>query len=267
MRSDRLPSGARGKGMRAFLGTGGIGADKPSERPPTGCAAVARSRAERYARKRRVPYVLWPLLVAVILIGLIFERRPRPTIPWGGWRHIGGDDTRASAARDAKDAGQADDIFANLGDIGGAVDGDPRPGYRPPSSFLARDVAQVVAFLIRNRGKLDNDVVRMKWDILDAASLPLAIYLRDIEASGSWNELDAETLAVPPDLCTLPSEGTPRSLRHRKLLFLLPEWIARGEALLSGAGSDGSDDDPRLDDPDPNGPDGPDGDDDKPPVP
>lgn len=267
MRSDRPQSGARWKDLRAFPGARGIGADKPSERSPTGCAAVARSRAERYARKRRVPRPLWPLVAAVILIALIFERRPRPTIPWGGWHHIGGDDTRAPAAHEAEDAGQPDDVSARPGDVGGAVDGDPKPGYRPPPSFLARDVTQIVAFLIRNRGKLDNDAVRMKWDILDAASLPLAVYLREIEAGGTWGDLEKETLAVPPDLCTLPSEGTPRSLRHRKLLFLLPEWIARGEALLSGAGTDGSGDEPRPDDPDPNGPDGPDGDDDKPPVP
>jgi hypothetical protein len=118
-------------------------------------------------------------------------------------------------------------------------DGEGGPQYRPSPDFLARDVAQVVAFLIRNRGRLDTETVRAKWVFLDRASLPLAIFLREIEANGTWDELKNEIKTTPATGLRGPRTEMPKSLWHRKILAILPDWTKRGDDLLRGAGTEG----------------------------
>jgi hypothetical protein len=108
----------------------------------------------------------------------------------------------------------------------------PQPRYRPPEDFLAKDATQVVAFLVRNRGHVDNDVTAAKWGLLDGYSLPLAIYLREIEATGAWEDLEKEIRTAPSLAPAVPN--MPRSVRHRKILARLPEWEKRGEGILKG---------------------------------
>jgi hypothetical protein len=93
----------------------------------------------------------------------------------------------------------------------------------------------------------------MKWKLLDRASLPLAIFLREIESYGAWDDLEAEILATGFDVRTAPGMGLPRSVRHRKILRLLPEWTRRGEDILSPepAGDDSPAETPTIDDDDP----------------
>lgn len=55
--------------------------------------------------------------------------------------------------------------------------------HAPPANVQAKHSAQMIAFLIRNRGRLDNDVVLKKWKHLDRTSMRLAIYPRDSEAN------------------------------------------------------------------------------------
>jgi hypothetical protein len=173
--------------------------------------------------------VFLPFISIAILIGVLFERRPvmlltrtwkRPapekdqiSLPmmggdWDGWRP---DETVVDESGD--DA--------------------PQPRYRPPGTFLAKDVAQITAFLIRNRGRIDTQAVRTKWDILDRFSLPLAVHLREIEATGAWDDLEKEIRTARPPALAAPY--MPHSVRHRKILALLPEWEKRGEDILSGS--------------------------------
>jgi hypothetical protein len=112
-------------------------------------------------------------------------------------------------------------------------DGAPQPRYRPPEDFLAKDVAQVIAFLIRNRGRIDTQAVRAKWDMLDRFSLPLAVHLREIEATGAWDGLEKEIRTARPPALAAPY--MPHSVRHRKILALLSEWEKHGEDILSGS--------------------------------
>ncbi|KRB16387.1 hypothetical protein ASD99_08450 [Mesorhizobium sp. Root695] len=91
----------------------------------------------------------------------------------------------------------------------------------------------MVAFLIRNRGRLDNEAVRAKWDIIDRISLPLAVYLREIEATAAWDDLEKEISAAPPGSPAVSPAEIPKSQHHRKILRLLPEWSRRGEEFLS----------------------------------
>ncbi|CAM5368088.1 hypothetical protein ATER59S_01525 [Aquamicrobium terrae] len=149
------------------------------------------------------------------------------------------------------------DPFPGPDDAGGTAGGIPEPRHRPPADFLATDkeIAQIIAFLIRNRGRIDNDAVRAKWDTLDRASLPLAVYLREIEAMAAWGDLEEEIATVPPGMLASSRSGLPMSIRHRKIIRLLPEWTRRGEDLLTGGvAADAS----PHDAPTPDGDDGPD---------
>lgn len=218
------------------------------------CRDVARNRAARYARRRRIPPLLRPLIAAAFLIGLVFERRPLLTFSRTEGKTAPDGGRMPSASIQEEDRGT--DPLPDPDDAGGAVEGTPEPRYRPPADFLTtdKDVAQVVAFLIRNRGRIDTDAVRAKWKILDRASLPLAVHLRDMEANAAWDDLEREIAATPTGTPATSRSGLPKSIRHRKLLRLMQEWTQRGEDLLSGVSAV---DDLPDDVPTPDGDDGP----------
>jgi len=231
------------------------------------CADVAENRARRYAKRHRISKPFWPLLATVILMGLVLERW-RILLSLRSGKGVAGDGNimprRVSSM--TLENKQCDPVAQPLTrDTSRTIDDDPQPKYRPPAYFLARDVAQMIAFLMRNRGRQDNSVVQAKWKVVDDFSLPLAIYLREIEASAAWRKLVAEMSAVILAPTVRLPDGMPRSLRHQQIMALLPEWQRRGEALLSiidGSGGGG--------DPTPNAvPDEGDapGDDDNPPAP
>lgn len=228
MRNDRLPD------ARDFAAAEGTSVDVTVKRPQLSCVDVARSRAARYTRQHRIARMLWPLIGAIIFVTLIFDRNLRPIFKRNVFRvfcrhsltpsvppPLAGKDIRARTSID----NDADDDSAN-GE-------EPKAQYRPPASFLVPDVVDVTMSLIRNKGRIDTEPVRMRWRILDQMALPLAVYLRDIEERNAWRQLDAETLAVPEMSCARPMHGRSSSLRYRKVLTLLPVWTARGEALMS----------------------------------
>lgn len=207
---------------------------RPDRKRPD-CRDVARNRAARYARRHRIAKPLWPIISAFVLIGLIFERRPSPAL--FRTEEKTASDGVAGARAAMPEPGKYRDIdrvpAARM--TGGAARGNPKLQYRPPADFLAtrKEIIQIVAFLIRNRGRLDTDPVRMKWEILDRASLPLAVFMREIEAASAWDDLEEEIAATHFNVPHAPGMGLPKSIRHRKLLLLIPEWTRRGEELLS----------------------------------
>ncbi|TIS53791.1 MAG: hypothetical protein E5W91_29495 [Mesorhizobium sp.] len=203
---------------------------KPADPGRPRCADVARNRAARYARKRRIPISIWPLISAAILVGLIFERRSLPILSRAaGWSTGTGGDKDVDAPTPEPAATQDDGMVVDAADTG-----EPEPQYLPPAQFLAKDVAQLVAFLVRNRGRLDNETVRAKWKIVDRISLPLAVYLREVEAHAAWDDLEREISAAPFGAPTVFEIEMPKSLRYRKILRLMPEWCRRGVSLISG---------------------------------
>lgn len=219
---DRRVSHAALRAARALV--------KPADQKRLGCGDVARMRAARYAKRHRIAKPLWPLMAAFILVGLIFERRTVPVFSWG--RTPIGDDEGATPMPGPSGEQGVDGLL----DPAATVDtthGDPEPRYRPPARFLARDISQVVAFLIRNRGRLDTPVVRAKWDHVDRLSLPLAIYLREIEAMDAWADLEKEISVAPFGAPAVSGMDIPKSVRHRKVLRLLPEWSRRGMEIMS----------------------------------
>ncbi|KQZ93821.1 hypothetical protein ASD64_02580 [Mesorhizobium sp. Root157] len=199
-----------------------------------GCGDVAWNRAARYARHRRIRRSLWPLIAATFLIILIFERRPFPAFSWteGEVAPDGGGMPLASMPDEDVEI----DRLPDPEDAGDTAGGIREPSYQPPAEFLAtgKEAAQIVAFLIRNRGRLDNEAVRAKWAILDRFSLPLAIFLREIEATAGWDDLEKEISAAPFGTPDVSGMDIPSSMRHRKILRLAPEWAKRGEDLMTG---------------------------------
>jgi hypothetical protein len=206
---------------------------KPAQQKRLGCGDVARKRAARYARRQRIAKPLWALIAVIILVGMIFERRPLPVLSWARRRPLGDDE--GAPPMSGSDGVQDVDGLPGPADTDDAMESRPTPQYRPSTRFLAKDMSQVVAFLIRNRGKLDTPVVRAKWDHVDRLSLPLAIYLREIEAIDAWADLEKEISAAPPGAPVMSGAEMPKSMRHRAILRLIPEWVRRGEELLSPA--------------------------------
>lgn len=238
MRVSRTPSldpcqddGARQIPSVAYRATG-----KPDSGRRRGCGDVARKRAARYGRQRRIPKPLWPLIAAVILFALVFERRPFPASSSTEGRATANDGRASLRLMSGEDLNI--DRFPRPDDAGSAAGGVREPHHRPPSDFLARDAAQVIAFLIRNRGKLDTEAVRKKWQHLDEFCLPLAVYLRDIEASGDWSVLEHEVAAFPIPLRPKPLRRDAPSVRHSRIRGLIPEWVRRGEVLLAPLNTD-----------------------------
>lgn len=191
------------------------------------CLDVARNRAIRYARRHRIAKPLRPLIVAVILVSLIFER--------SRWLELVRLPKKLDNARGTPDyvpdVAHAEPGVAEEDEY---VSGDwSEPRNKPPTSFLSRDAAQAMAFLIRNRGRLDNEVVREKWNIVDRFSLSTAIYLREVEARGAWDDLEREISEAALGSPAGSSGAVPKSPRHRKILRLAADWSPRGEELLA----------------------------------
>ena len=176
------------------------------------------------------------MIAAVIFVTLVLDRRTGPH-PRGVARQDGLPKKMTQTGR----AGHDDDAITLPSETGAALNGALAPRYTPPADFQARHSGQIIAFLIRNRGKLDNDVVRRKWEHLDRVSIPLAVYLRDIEANDGWAALEREIATCPASpRIEARQSNAPSSIRHRKILKLVPEWTRRGEVLMTTSGSGGS---------------------------
>lgn len=206
-----------------------LDSDLAARKARPGCGSVARNRARRYLAKRRLPKGLWPIVAAVMLIAIIFDRQVQPVVSRPA----------ASSGRTRKkdcptdDNQKAADPFPTPAETGAALHGEAELRCKPPVDFQAKHTAQILAFLIRNRGKLDNDLVREKWKHLDRISLPLAVFLRDVEGNEEWSVLEAEISRCP--LSSDPATGNfdmPSSLRHQRILELTREWQRRGEEML-----------------------------------
>lgn len=204
--------------------------DLANRKTRPGCGSVARNRARRYLAKRRLPKGLWPIVATVMLSAIIFDRQIQPvmSIPFTF------DGRTRKKDYPADDNQKAADPFPTPAETGTALYGETALRCKPPADFHAKHAAQILAFLIRNRGKLDNDLVREKWRHLDRISLPLAVFLRDVECNEDWSALEAEISRWP--LSSDPATGNldmPSSLRHRRILELIREWQRRGEEMLN----------------------------------
>lgn len=220
---------------RKFVNRGRTEPHGMTNRRPRTCSDAAWSRAIRYARRRRIARQLLPLIAAALLFMVLLER--------GSNRFSNGVRTRRarqeaigtnSGAGRLKECDNLDgDAMAYGTDTGGMARGEPAVALRPPSHFLAKDISQIVAYLIRNKARVDNEAVRMKWAILDQVALPLAVYLRDIEANGAWGDLQEELSYAHVSPETLDRRKPGQFINNLRILALLPEWTGRGEVRLA----------------------------------
>lgn len=230
MKLSNLHPDARRERVAMSVKRASIPSRKASDRKRRHCRSIAHIRAIRYARKRRLPKWLWPIVVTLIPVSLMFEqrwislrrslKRPLTDVAVGTFP--------PEERGEFRDSGTA----AGPSDTGGALRGQREAHYRPRALFTTKDVGQLVAFLIRNRGRLDNNAVRAKWSNLDRISLPLAVYLRDIEANAAWGDLETEILTAPLAPAAVSGMDPAVSPRIRKIQRLLPEWSRRGEELV-----------------------------------
>lgn len=193
-----------------------------------GCGAVARKRARRYLARRRLPKALWPMIAAVILVVIAFDRQIEPALA-RKFSHSRRAERKARPAGNGRD----EEAYALPSETGAALNGEAALRYRPSADFQSKHAAQMIAFLIRNRGKLDNEVVREKWKHLDRNSIPLAVYLRDVESHDEWSTLEREILTCPFPSKSATGPTVSFSVRHWRISELMPEWIRRGEKLLT----------------------------------
>lgn len=198
---------------------------KARRAPRRSCSTAASKRARRYVAKHRLSRSLWPILAVFYLVTIIFGRPSRAA----NARAIVLKRLTGKEARALRNGPDEEDSILPF-ETGATLDGEAASQYRPPVNFQAKQAAQVVALLVRNRGRMDTAAVHEKWKHLDQYSLPLALYLRDVDSKCEWSALEEE---IASSLCTMKLRpNTPTSIRHRKILELIPEWARRGEELL-----------------------------------
>lgn len=170
----------------------------------------------------------------VLFLSLI-TRRKRPTVSSvkGGIYPTRGDGSSVIPTRQSTvEARKGVAVYSSC-----STDSLPQPRYKPPPSFLSSDVGELVMSLMRNRGRIDTEPVRRRWRKLDEANMPLAVYLRDIEERGAWQDLHLEIQEMCLDQESVSTGTKAFSIRHLKVLALIPQWALRGEELMRGLDS------------------------------
>ena len=117
----------------------------------------------------------------------------------------------------------------------------PRADYLPPLCLGDAALARALDFLMRNGGGRHGPVTEARWRTVDAASLPLGVYLRHVDDRSAWRSLQREVAACAVTGAR-PVLGEDRNLgreKLNKLATLSRVWAARGtRLLLDGPDSD-----------------------------
>lgn len=197
------------------------------------CWIIARRRAQNLVRKRHLPGWLVVVMIMVMLMPIAIDNL-RQRLTRQKARHAS--QPNFTAALNVQEGTDVVSQGKPIEKIHDAEDGTEHAvmAYRPPADFQSKHLVQILASLIRNRGRPDNSATRLKWQHLDHFALALAVYLREIQAKDGWRELEKEIRALK--LGTVEPERLARnslSIHHSRILALVPSWRARGEELLS----------------------------------
>lgn len=121
-----------------------------------------------------------------------------------------------------------------------------RPVYLPPLTVGDVALARAVDYLLRNEGGRYGRATEARWQTVDAASLSLGVYLRDVDHRSGWRSLQRE-------IASFQLQGARPVLREdrdldreklSKLVQLSRVWAGRGTNILLGSGDGGIDDAP-----------------------
>lgn len=203
-----------------------------SRRLSPACLAIAENRARRQAARQLLPNAFMPAMAAIIFLGLMNDRLRQFLIGYGRSLLSGKSSRRNQTIRQPAPVFGETSCSSSLGEVSCALPAHGLAARQPNSALELERVAQIIAFLIRNGGRIDNNAVKQKWQSLDRHALPLAVYLRDIEAKNAWEEVEQEMRSLDSGRGHYSKMSL--SIRTRNILALMPIWSHRGDGLMAG---------------------------------
>lgn len=210
------------------------------KRRPGACVQVrmrrARQRRRRAGRDADGPWVLLAIAAAALgdtlarsVLGIATTAAARPQTSSSTASATG-----LSIGRKSGSPGRDEAARTLAADTGLARFERARIDYLPPLSLGDAALARALDYLIRNNGGRHGPATEARWRTVDAASLPLAIYLRHTDDRSAWRSLQREL-----QTCTVtgarPVMREDRDLGREKLVKLVElsrVWAARGTLLL-----------------------------------
>jgi len=203
-----------------------------SPRKQIGACVPLLMRRARWAKKRapRLPCVpevvfltvLTGLLAKAALLAIFaLNRRPSPT------------QTVSEGSAQSPQSG-ASSAYSGLDETAGIIHGQTPRGYLPPLSTRDLELARALDFLIRNGGS-QGPVAARRWQVVERVSLPLAVYLREIDDRSRWGDLRNEIRRTQVSCVRVP-DPSERDLNREYLVrvaTLADAWVDRGRDLLA----------------------------------
>ncbi len=201
---------------------------RSSRRQVGACIPVIMRRArrakERAPRLPCLPEVIFLTVLAGLLVRtaiLALSTRPSPS-----WTVFEGD------KRSPRPVGFNGSRGAD--ETAGIIHGQTPRDYLPPLSIGNLELARTLDFLIRNRGS-QGPMADRRWKIVQRISLPLAVYLREIDDCSRWGELRNEIRRTQVS-CVRTPDPSERDLNREylvKVATLADTWVERGRSLLA----------------------------------
>lgn len=195
------------------------------------CVPLIMRRARR--AKKRAPRL--PCLPEVIFITVLAGLLSRAVL-----LAIFAPSTRPSPSRAVSESGEQSPRLLDFSGSPGAdrtagmVHGQTRRDYLPPLSIGDLELARALDFLIRNRGS-QGPVADRRWQVVERVSLPLAVYLREIDDRSRWSDLRNEVRRTQAP-CVRTPDPSERDLNREylvKVATLADTWVDRGRSLLA----------------------------------
>jgi hypothetical protein len=137
---------------------------------------------------------------------------------------------------DGEQSPQSVDFSGSPGadETAGIIHGQTPGDYLPPLSIGDLELARALDFLIRNRGS-QGPVADRRWQVVERVSLPLAVYLREIDDRSRWGDLRNEIRRTQAS-CVRTPDPSERDLNREylvKVAALAGTWVDRGWSLLA----------------------------------
>jgi hypothetical protein len=215
------------------------------KRRPGRCLRVRMHQAAR--RRRRAghgadgPWAFLAIVTAVLgealarpLVGLVVHAAARPRVETSAARPV-----LTSLGTGCSLQGLSPPVPTLPADTGMSLFERPRTDYLPPLSLGDAALARALDYLVRNGGGRHGPATEAQWRTVDAASLPLGVYLRHVDDRYAWRSLQREVVAcaVTGARPVLREDRDLGREKLNKLAALSLVWATRGTFLLL----DGSD--------------------------
>ena len=225
--------------------------DLRRKRRPGACFRVRMHQARRHRRRAgqraEGPWIFLALAAAVlgdaltrILLGLPRQAMERSRAVPANGATMTTPDVRARGAGEP-----ATPVQPSPADTGIARFERARTDYLPPLSVGDAALARALDYLIRNGGGRHGPATEARWLTVDAASLPLGVYLRSVDDRSAWRSLQREVGAclITGARPVLREDRNLDREKLHKLATMARVWATRGSLLMLD-GPDGDDPSP-----------------------